>query len=129
MREINEHKHPAQNEAISIMADDRDVNQGGASHSYALAYRLGSQAAGESEADVVLVVDFQHGPLAEVGVNGITNEAMLAVLVDRMDGFQSGDRGSDEGDNALRCLREALAWLHLRTTNRIARHVEGTSTR
>ena len=35
-------------------------------------------------------IRFQNGPIAEAGVNGLTHEALLAVLEDRLVGFQSG---------------------------------------
>ena len=32
------------------------------------------------------MVGFQNGPIKEYGVNGITHEALLAILIDRMEG-------------------------------------------
>src|SRR3990167_3669382 len=33
---------------------------------------------------------FQNGPIAEAGVNGVTHEALLAILIDRLECFQAG---------------------------------------
>lgn len=34
------------------------------------------------------IIRFQNGPIGEVGFNGLTGEALLAVQIDRMRGFQ-----------------------------------------
>ena len=82
---------------------------------------------------------FQNGPIAcAEDFNGITNEALLAVVIDRMRGFQyatneAGERTTAPGhyacrENALALthLEEALFWLQKRTRDRMARGVEGT---
>jgi hypothetical protein len=33
---------------------------------------------------------FQNGPIAEVGVNGVTHEVLLAIVADRLRSFQKG---------------------------------------
>jgi hypothetical protein len=71
---------------------------------------------------------FQNGPIGEggVGVNGITHEALIAILIDRLEGFQSGPYACRENALALTKLQEAAHWLHHRTRARMARGVEGT---
>lgn len=69
---------------------------------------------------------FQNGPIAEVGVNGVTHEALLAILVDRMRSFQAGPFACRENALALTKLEEAQMWLLQRTRARMARGVEGT---
>ena len=69
---------------------------------------------------------FQNGPIGEFGVNGISNEALLAIVEDRLKGFQSGDYACRENALALTKLQEAMMWLHSRTRARVARGVEGT---
>jgi len=69
---------------------------------------------------------FQNGPIGEVGVNGVTHEALLAILEDRMVGFQSGKFANDYNAKALQYIRAAQAVLHERTAERMARQVEGT---
>lgn len=70
---------------------------------------------------------FQNGPIKEVGVNGITQEALLAIVIDRLRGFQSGQFACRENAIALTNCEEALMWLQKRTRDRIARGVEGTT--
>ena len=69
---------------------------------------------------------FQNGPIAEVGVNGITHEALLAVLIDRLEHFQRGPFACTENERALTALQQAQWWLHQRTKGRMDRGVEGT---
>ena len=76
---------------------------------------------------VLLRVCFQDGPIKENGVNGVMNEDLIAIVIDRMRGFQSGDFKCRENALALTKLEEALMWLRKRTDDREARGVEGTS--
>lgn len=70
---------------------------------------------------------FQDGPIKEVGVNGCHNEDLLAIVIDRLQGFQAGDLACDANEEALQYLDDALSCLNLRTQDRIKRGVEGTS--
>lgn len=70
---------------------------------------------------------FQDGPIAD-GINGITNEVLLAILIDRLEGFQKGPYACDENQEALENVCAALAVLKSRTLKREARGVEGTHT-
>lgn len=153
MRMITDHKVNGLNEAIAVGAQD-DAGPGGANHDYLLVVdkRAGEPNGARNAGDVISVrLQFQNGPIAEVGLNGISNEALLAVLIDRMRGFQyrrktepSGEdgqyvRATDDFDFnsrgayacrenacALTHLEEALMWLQKRTRDRMARGVEGT---
>jgi hypothetical protein len=71
---------------------------------------------------------FQNGPIKEFGVNGVTHEVLLAILVDRMEGFQAGPFASDDNAIALNHMKAALGSLQKRTRARILRGVEGTHT-
>ncbi len=71
-------------------------------------------------------IHFQNGPVKEAGVNGLSNEALLAVVEDRLKGFQNGPLSCRENALALTKLQECLMWLHRRTQDRVARSVEGT---
>jgi len=44
---------------------------------------------------------FQNGPINEVGVNGVTHEALLAIIIDRLEGFQKGPFACPENEIAL----------------------------
>jgi hypothetical protein len=59
-------------------------------------------------------------------VNGITNEVLLAIVLDRLNGFQQGEFKSRENALAITKIEEAMHWLHHRTREREARGVEGT---
>ena len=70
-------------------------------------------------------IQFQNGPIAENGVNGCQNEDLLAIVIDRLQGFQSGEFSCRENRLALGSAKEALFWLERRTTDRENRGVEG----
>jgi len=70
---------------------------------------------------------FQNGPISEFGVNGVTQEALLAIVIDRLRSFQSGPFSCRENAIALTHIEEALMWLQRRTIARIKRGVEGTN--
>lgn len=73
-------------------------------------------------------VCFQNGPTKESGVNGITQEALLAIVIDRLRSFQAGPYTCDANAKALLFCEKALWSLHLqeRTIARIKCGVEGT---
>lgn len=66
-----------------------------------------------------LTVLFQNGNPAVVGVNGVTIEALLAVAIDRLQGFQSGQFADEHNAAALVYLRSAQEVLHQRTRERL----------
>lgn len=72
-------------------------------------------------------VNFQNGPILEFGINGVQNEDLLAIVIDRLKGFQSGQYLCQDNAIALTKCREALMWLEKRTRDRQARGVEGIS--
>ena len=76
---------------------------------------------------VDLEINFQNGMINEVGVNGISNEALLAIVAHRLEGFQDGPYACPENGAALQMVQSAMQWLQNRTTDRVARGVEGTS--
>lgn len=69
---------------------------------------------------------FQNGPIAEKGVNGITQEVLLAIVIDRLRSFQAGPFACRENALALTKIEEAMHWLQQRTLARMRRGVEGT---
>lgn len=119
MREIHEHETNDCNKAIRITADEPDPNNGNASHEYEIARTEGQLH--------FATLSFQNGPIGEVGVNGITNEALLAIVADRLRCFQTSAYSCRENAIALTKIEEAAHWLEARTTARIRRGVEGTS--
>ena len=73
-------------------------------------------------------IKFQNGPIKEQGVNGIQNEDLICIVIDRLEGFQSGDFACEDNGKAIADLHRALANLRKRTDEREARGVEGTHT-
>lgn len=132
-RELTGHKVNGCNDTLKIEVMD-EPGSGGACHHYRITgfntktnpsdpfvARHGAPA----EHSTVL---FQNGPINEVGVNGITHEVMLAILIDRLEGFQKGPYAHGYNADALSSLRSAQASLQQRTRDRLARGVEGTHT-
>jgi len=117
MRELHSHKVNPANDALTIKVLD-EPGAGGANHEYDV---TGGTA-------WPTFIRFQNGPIAEVGVNGITHEVLLAILIDRMRSFQAGAYACRENAIALTKLEEAQMWLLQRTRNRMDRGVEGTHT-
>ena len=76
---------------------------------------------------ILLGIGFQNGPILEKGVNGILNEDLLAIVIHRLQGFQSGDFKCRENAIALTKIEEALLWLEKRTADREKRGIEGKS--
>lgn len=79
----------------------------------------------ELETETLSEVSFQNGAILESGVNGIMNEDLLAIVIDRLQGFQSGKFVCRENAIALTKIQEALMWLEKRTADREVRGVEG----
>ena len=105
------------NDSIVINCDDRDPKNGNASHNYA------AMIGDEPES---LLATFQHGPRDEKGSKGgITDAALLAVVLDRYEGFQSGDYACRENAIVITKLQEALHWMKHRADARAARGVLG----
>ena len=77
--------------------------------------------------EVVAMVDFQEGPIKEVGVNGANNEDLILMVLSRLQSFQQTNFACRENEMAITKLEEALMWLRKRTQDREARNVEGTS--
>ncbi len=125
MRTIDTHCNNLCNQAIRVEAID-EPGCGGANHKYNI-IGPSRQMLGVGEVPTFgLNIRFQDGPLKEAGVNGVTNEALLAVLIDRMRGFQRGPFACDENAAALTALETAMAILHARTQRRDKAGVEGT---
>src|SRR5260370_467192 len=131
MREITTHKVNPANDVIKISVMD-EPGAGGANHLYMIEgfdtetnpscpfkARYGSSAKHST-------VIFQNGPIAENGVNGVTQEVLLAIIIDRLQSFQKGPYASRENALALTKLEEAKHWLFARTMDRMTRGVEGT---
>lgn len=123
-RELTSHKVNGLNDAIDIAVLD-EPGPGNACHRYVI-YAPNDGVNQELNAALACHINFQNGAILEAGMNGISNEALLAVVEDRLKGFQSGQYACRENAIALTKLQEAMHWLHHRTRERVARGVEGT---
>ena len=72
----------------------------------------------------VVEINFQNGAVKEVGVNGITQEALLAIMIHRTK-ILNGNYPCKENEAAIEALTAALNAFESRTRDRIARQVEG----
>lgn len=110
--------------AITITCDDRDPTVGGnMSHQYTVTWPFDEKNPEGGQCNI----KFQRGPIAEVGVNGLTNESLLAIVIDRLAGAQDGPFKCRENALAITKIEEASLWLAKRTLDRMARGVEGQS--
>lgn len=124
MRELTSHKVNGCNEALRVKVLD-EPGHGGACHNYVI-FVPHDEFNDELNASVVCRIGFQNGPIAEAGTNGVTHEALLAILIDRLEGFQAGPYAHGYNADALKSLRCAQASLQQRTRDRLHRGVEGT---
>ena len=120
MRELTSHKVNGLNDVLQIAVMD-EPGPGNACHDYLIRHMVVGVPFPEHR------ILFQNGPIAEAGVNGISNEALLAIVEDRLGGFQYGPYACRENAIALTKIQEAMMWLQKRTRDRVARGVEGTS--
>lgn len=115
MRELTAHKANGLNEAIRIFVTD-EPGPGGAHHAYEL---IG--------AGPTVRIEFQKGPIKEAGYNGLSNEALLAIVADRLECFQRGPFKCKDNEDALSMVKGGLTCLLKRTKARVAQGVEGTN--
>jgi len=114
-RDIETHKVNGLNEALRLLVMD-EPGAGGACHHYRIQYMD----------HWTWDTHFQEGPVQEVGVNGISNEALLAIVLDRLEGFQAGPYVCEDNEDALGAIVDAMLALARRTKERLERGVEGT---
>lgn len=99
--------------------DERDPNAGNASHTY------GVQYGGPAE---VCRIPFQHGPRGVAGSTpGVFDDDLLAIVQDRLEGFQSGPFACQENGAALNAVKFAREALGTRVARRIAQGVLGAN--
>lgn len=128
--QITSHKVNPANDTLDVHILD-EAGAGGAHHHYLV--EGFEYATNPAVADIPSIahdnsvdVVFQNGPISEVGVNGITHEVLLAIMIHRLECFQAGPYACRENALALTKLQEAQMWLLERTRGRMARGVEGT---
>lgn len=128
-REITTHVVNPANDKLKITVLD-EPGSGGANHLYEV--EGFNNATNPSNPDDFIsesvMILFQNGPIAEVGVNGITQEVLLAIVQDRLECFQAGPYACADNQEALEYIKKAQEVLQRRTKARMARGVEGTHT-
>lgn len=131
MRKITDHQLNELNRLLDLTAVD-EAQEGGQSNAYEIRLNV---PAGSRLANM-LRLDFQNGPVGSAAdLNGISMEVLLAILIDRLKGFQgmnssvtgkAAPHACRENAIALTHLEDALNWLRKRTLDRQARGVENT---
>ncbi len=126
MREVTDHivTGDSANHQLQIEVAD-DPGAGGASHEYLVLLPPPRHPQENTQTQNAFRISFQNGPIKEAGVNGLTQEALLAIVIDRLRCFQSGNFACKENETALALCEAALGTLQSRTRKRIARGVEG----
>lgn len=114
MRKIHDHK--VMGLGLPVAATD-EPGHGGANHEYEIT---------DGDGGILCRVVFQNGGVQTVGLNGVTHEALLAIVLDRLRSFNAGPYSCRENALAITKIEEALHWLHHHTLARMSRGVEGT---
>ncbi len=128
MRQITSHIVNPANDKLTIYVMDAP-GAGGANHRYVIGgFDTTGNASGLYEPQHHTTILFQNGPIPEKGVNGITQEVLLAIVADRLQAFQAGPYACAENADALSHVLAAQEALLSRTRARMARGVEGTHT-
>ena len=102
-------------DTFTVTVTDPPAN-GGASHHYTIE---------PGEPCLPTHIRFQKGIVNEAGVNGVSDESLLAIIIDRAEGFASGLFASADGVEALDHMKKALDCLERRFLDRQKRGVEG----
>lgn len=127
-RRIQTHLTPgAVNETV-VLANDAPNEKSGANHEYLIGKP--TKLPDGDGVEILSTIKFHQGPLAKAeDLAGITNESLLAILIDRFQGFQRGQFSCRENAIVLTKLEEAMLWTKKRTADRVLRGVEGTHTK
>jgi hypothetical protein len=110
-------------ECIDVVTADERASDN-AHHAYTIKVRAFEEPKDATPVESV-TLKFQNGGLKEVGANGITDQALIAVVLDRLRSFNDGQFRCRENSIAITKLEEALMWLEKRGNDRARRGVEG----
>ena len=120
-REIEISRVDEESKPVKCFATDRP-SDGGASHDYLVCF-MDEKGLYEENTKKV---NFQRGSLKSSFPNGVTEEILLAIVIDRLSCFQSGQFACPQNESAKEHLIKAVDFLNERTRDRINRGVEGT---
>jgi hypothetical protein len=128
-RRLTDHVTNPANDRLIIEVTDLP-GAGGANHRYEISGFDLSDNPSSKDGDQIngVAVVFQNGPIPQHGVNGVTQEVLLAIVIDRLRAFQAGPFACAENAEALAHAEASLAALKKRTQARMNRGVEGTHT-
>lgn len=119
--EIHDHKvNDFNKHNIRIIAHPQQGEQGDLRRDL---YRIETPYPGQ-HTTAVIEIRFQNGSRHA----GITNEALVAIVLDRLRNFQDSPYRCRQNALAITKLEESLHWLRDRATERRRRNVEGTQT-
>lgn len=118
LREITTHHTNDANKALKLTVLE---DESGEPYHYLVQWKDGLN---KTDMDVELA--FQHRPIKEVGVNGLTNEVLLAIVRHRLEHFQTTEFACEENNAALAHVIAAANRLEDRTKRRTEQGVEGT---
>ena len=125
-RTLTDHICNPANDRLTITVTD-PPGAGGANHRYTVeGFNTETNPSRLGNPQEWLTILFQNGPIPEHGVNGVTQEVLLAIVIDRLRCFQAGPFACVENRHALDHAVQALDWLKTRTNSRMRRGVEGT---
>jgi hypothetical protein len=92
------------NELIAIISQEITSNNGRAHFGTDLSFYK------------AIYIKFQDGSMKENGVNGITNEVLLSILINRFDDINRND--NDDDKKILELLQSARLWMYKRTLDK-----------
>jgi hypothetical protein len=123
MANVNFHAvhHPLHIDPVNVITARSGKYSVDVPHFYELRSRI------NIEAGPVETIQFQDGPLSEEHIDGVHNEDLILIVMDRLQAFQAGPYACRENGIAITKLEEALMILCKRTQERRQRNVEGTS--
>jgi predicted transcriptional regulator len=102
----------ADHNGLEIIADDNRLG-----HSY--------NVMDPSKGARIAVIDFQNGAVPANGINGVTNESLLAITIHRTEVLNE-QFPCVENEQAISAMKGALAAFEARTADRQKRDVEGS---
>lgn len=77
--------------------------------------------------NLISTVNFQCGPRKEVGLNGATEQDLLAIILTRLNAFQTSVYCCTQNSIAIKAIETAMLALRDRTERRKLAGIEGTS--
>lgn len=89
--------------ALKVMATD-EAGHDGANLVYAIS---GFDGAAIPKGSGYTTINFQEGPISDAGVNGVTEEALLAIVEDRLRSLLAGPFWCVDYEQALKAIVDA----------------------